>query len=76
MEIAEEKLKMLAEAVREHDFNRDREWDFVDKHGYDSSMWSEEQEEEHNEILDDILCSRKSLQGILREITGDEGYSL
>jgi hypothetical protein len=47
---------------------RDDEWDFCDKHGYDSAMWNAEEEKEHEEIIEDIQTSRTKLQKYARKV--------
>lgn len=64
-------LKELIAAVREYNYDRDAEWDFADKHGVDASGWTDEQVEEHDQILADIARNRKHIQEILRRVTGD-----
>lgn len=64
-------LKELMDAVMEYNSDRDAEWDFVDDHGLDASGWTEEQAEEHDQILADIAKKREWIQGILRRVTGD-----
>lgn len=64
-------LKELTAAVREYNYDRDAEWDFADKHGHDASGWTDEQVEEHDQILADIARNRERIQGILRRVTGD-----
>ena len=64
-------LKELMDAVMEYNSDRDVEWDFVDEHGLDASGWTEEQAEEHDQILADIARNRERIQGILRRVTGD-----
>jgi hypothetical protein len=64
-------LKELMDALMEYNSDRDAEWDFVDKHGLDESTWSEENVEEHQQILDDIQRNRTRIRDLLREATGD-----
>lgn len=64
-------LKELMDAVMEYNSDRDAEWDFADKHGLDASTWTEEQTEEHDQILADIARNRERIRGILRIVTGD-----
>lgn len=64
-------LKELMDAIMEYNSDRDAEWDFVDDHGLDASGWTEEQAEEHDQILADIAKKREWIQGILRRVTGD-----
>ena len=64
-------LKELMDALMEYNSDRDAEWDFVDKHGLDESTWSEENVEEHQQILDDIQRNRTRIQALICEATGD-----
>lgn len=64
-------LKELMDAIMEYNSDRDAEWDFVDDHGLDACGWTEEQAEEHDQILADIAKKREWIQGILRRVTGD-----
>lgn len=64
-------LKELMDAVMEYNSDRDAEWDFADEHGHDASGWTDEQAEEHDQILADIARNRERIQGILRRVTGD-----
>jgi hypothetical protein len=64
-------LKELMDAVMEYNSDRDAEWDFAEDHGVEASYWTEEQVEEHDQILADIQRNRERIQGILRRVTGD-----
>lgn len=69
---AQEVLDDLVKAVKNLEYWRDREWIFIDKHGYDVCFWSEEDEEEHEDILDAIRDWRDAVQRLAREATGDD----
>ena len=51
---------------------RDSEWDFVEKNGHDSAFWSDEAEQEHDEILASIQNYRDAASRLVREATGDD----
>jgi aromatic ring-cleaving dioxygenase len=69
-------LDELAKKVVELEGLRDSEWDFCDKHGYDSSFWDAEAREEHDEILADIKNHRDAVSLLVREATGDDKVSV
>lgn len=58
----------MAHEIVKYSGLRDDEWDFCDKHGHDSAMWSAEDEKEHDEILKDIQTSRARLQKYARKV--------
>ena len=64
-------LKELIDVILEYNHDRDLEWDFVDKHGLDGTLWTAEQEEEHGLILADIARNRERIRDIIRNVTGD-----
>ena len=68
-------LKDMMDAIIEHESNRDAEWDFMDEHS-DSDYWTDEECEEHDQILADIKDSRARIQGLIREATGDTEFLL
>jgi len=70
MRTAKEILADMVEAVREHEANRDAEWDFKDRHG-ECYSWNDEEEKEHDQILADISKSHDRLVELVREATGD-----
>ena len=65
-------LKDLMDAVMVYNADRDAEWDFVDAHGLDNAMWSDDEVKEHQQILDDIQKNRDYIRSLLREATGDD----
>lgn len=71
----EEILKDLVNVVMDHEFNRDCEWDFCEKKGYDSEYWTDEDVDEHNIILEAIAKTHDRLVSLAREATGDMSIS-
>ena len=69
---AQEVLHDLVKAIKGLELERDMEWNFVDNHGYDSVFWSDDENEEHSEILDAIQSYRNEVQRLAREATGDD----
>ena len=61
----------MAHEIVKYSGLRDDEWDFCDRHGYDSAMWYAEDEKEHEEILNDIQASRAKLQKYARKVLCD-----
>ena len=72
---AEELLKDLVQAVRDHEFNRDCELEFYSDHGYESEYWDEGQTLEQERICRDIRESHDRIQGIVAEYLGDEDFT-
>ena len=68
---AEEILKDLCEEIVKYNARRDDEWDFADEHGIEGYNWTDEDNDEHEEILADILKGRDRIRTLLREATGD-----
>lgn len=68
---AEEILKDLCEEIVKYNARRDDEWDFADEHGITGDEWTDEDCEEHDEILSDIQKGRDRIRTLLREATGD-----
>lgn len=68
---AEEILKDLCEEIVKYSARRDDEWDFADEHGIEGYNWTDEDNEEHEEILSDIQQGRERIRGLLREATGN-----
>lgn len=68
-------LKDLIDAVVEYNADRDGEWDFQDNHGADPAYWTQEDEEEHSDILADIKNDRERIRKLIVEATGDEYIS-
>jgi len=66
-------LHDLIDAIVEHDSNRDAEWDFIDNHG-NNGFWTDEEQEEHDEILADIQKSHDRILSIIRRVTGDDKF--
>ena len=64
-------LKDLIDAVVEHEGDRNTELEFYDHHGMDSAWWTDEQTEEHDEILDACHKSHDRLLALCVEATGD-----
>lgn len=64
-------LKDLIDAVVEHEGDRNTELEFYDRYGMDSAWWTDEQTEEHDEILDAENKSHDRLLALYREATGD-----
>lgn len=72
---AEEILKDLVQAVRDHEFNRDCELEFYSDHGYESEYWNEEQTLEQERICRDIRESHDRIQSIVAECLGDVDFT-
>lgn len=72
---AEEILKDFIDAVPDHEYNRNAEWEFIDQHGDDPSYWDEEDAEEHERILEAIRKTHDRLQALCREASGDNEIS-
>lgn len=68
-------LKDFLDAVPDHEYNRNEEWEFIEEHGDDPSYWSDEDAEEHDRILEAIRKSHDRLQALCREATGDDTIS-
>lgn len=68
---AEEILKDLCEEIVKYNARRDDEWDFADEHGIEGYNWTDEDNDEHEEILADIQKGRDRIRTLLREATGD-----
>lgn len=66
----------LVNAVKKLEDMRDTEWCFAEKHGMNGDSWTEEDNEEHQWILDSIKSYRKSVQKIAREATGDDNIEI
>lgn len=66
---AEAILKELCEAVMEYNSLRDDEWDFEDENG-DRSFWDSGTCDTHEELIGEILASRRKVANLLREATG------
>ena len=66
-------LKELIDVLIEYNADRDAEWDFQEEHP-DTAFWSDEDENEHEQIIADILKNRDRIQAIIREATGDENF--
>jgi hypothetical protein len=64
-----EELTALAEAVIKYNSLRDDEWDFDDEHG-DRDFWDADTCDEHDELLGEILSSRKKVAEIVRKVLG------
>jgi hypothetical protein len=73
-DITDKTIKELVDAIEEHEYNRDCEWDFMDEHS-DSDYWTDEQCEEHDRILESIHESHDRIQSLIRKITGNAGYN-
>lgn len=67
-------LKDLIDAVMEYNSLRDDEWDFLDNHG-NPYMWSDEEDDEHEELISDILKKRREVRNLIVEATGDKNLS-
>lgn len=63
-------LDDLVAAVCVYDSLRDDEWDFQDKHR-NLDFWSDEEYDEHDELLDKIAASRRKVRDLIVEATGD-----
>ncbi len=67
-------LKDLIDAVMEYNSLRDDEWEFEDAHG-NRDFWDAEVSDEHDELIADILASRRRVRSLLVEATGDDTIS-
>ena len=68
-------LKELIDEIMEYNSLRDEEWEFEDRTGGNRDMWSEEDMEEHDELLDEIQKHRVAIRNLIVEATGDENLS-
>lgn len=69
-----EELAALAESVWEYNSLRDDEWDFDDVHG-NRDFWDDETNDAHDELLKEILASRKKVGELVREALGKPDLS-
>lgn len=69
-------LSDMIEKVRELNSLRDDEWSFEEKHGPNRDFWSEEEENDHQGLLDEIQAARDAVQRLAREATGDDTITI
>ena len=71
-------LKELIDVLIKYNDDRDAEWEFAIEHGItgDSRLDSDDEIEEHEQILDDIQKNRNRIQDLIREAIGIENFSL
>jgi len=67
-------LKDLIDAIMEYNSLRDDEWDFNDNHG-SPDFWGDEENDAHEELIGEILASRRKVRDLLVEATGDDNLS-
>lgn len=70
-----ELLDALVKAVREYDSLRDREWDFETDHP-NRDMWSDDDCEEHDTLMEDIDEARNTVNKLMVEATGNKDIHL
>ena len=66
----------LCNAIVEYDRWRDEEWEFADSYGLSDENWTDEDVENHADILDNIRKCRKVVNDLLKEVTGNPHLEL
>ena len=69
---SEEILEDILDAIKDLAGARDSEWDFAERHGIDGTFWTDEEEKEHQWILDSIAAYRERVNELAKEATGKD----
>ncbi len=70
------RVRKLIDAVIELESARDEEMQFTSENGMLGDLWTELTIKEHDDILSKIATCRDRVQGLVRELTGDDSLEV